>query len=211
MVALLVVVKSVPEGDTPQDEKGPAEKSESVLPLEPQMVAKSCDVEMGEKVPLSLPGVGSRFYQTMQKAASLAISTAVQKKTLVLESSKSISACRILFSGAILLVLAAALLGLPALLLVARPDTRVDLWPASPATPPGSAYLDIFLAPQPSSAYGAGGAPAVVIAPGGCYGGLWMGSEENPGPPSAARWLNAQGITAFVLHYRLPRRFGAHA
>jgi acetyl esterase/lipase len=41
---------------------------------------------------------------------------------------------------------------------------------------------------------------AVVICPGGGYGGLVMGPEGH----GIARWLNAHGITGVVLEYRLP-------
>lgn len=55
--------------------------------------------------------------------------------------------------------------------------------------------LDIFL-PTKRSATG----KAIVICPGGGYEGLaydWEGSD-------IAKWLNAKGIAAFVLKYRLP-------
>jgi len=42
---------------------------------------------------------------------------------------------------------------------------------------------------------------AVVICPGGGYGGLVTGAEGS----GIARWLNAHGITGIVLEYRLPR------
>ena len=41
---------------------------------------------------------------------------------------------------------------------------------------------------------------AVVICPGGGYGGLVTGAEGS----GIARWLNAHGITGVVLEYRLP-------
>jgi acetyl esterase/lipase len=41
---------------------------------------------------------------------------------------------------------------------------------------------------------------AVVICPGGGYGGLVMGGEGN----GIAKWLNGHGITGIVLKYRLP-------
>jgi GH43 family beta-xylosidase/acetyl esterase/lipase len=41
---------------------------------------------------------------------------------------------------------------------------------------------------------------AVVICPGGGYGGLVVGAEGH----GIARWLNTQGITGVVLEYRLP-------
>jgi len=42
-------------------------------------------------------------------------------------------------------------------------------------------------------------APAVVVCPGGGYGGLAMGYEG----VDVARWLNSHGIAAFVLEYRV--------
>ena len=43
-------------------------------------------------------------------------------------------------------------------------------------------------------------APAVVICPGGGYGGLVVGAEGH----GIARWLNSHGIAGIVLEYRLP-------
>lgn len=42
---------------------------------------------------------------------------------------------------------------------------------------------------------------AVVICPGGGYGGLVMGAEGH----GIAKWLNGHGITGVVLQYRLPK------
>src|SRR6202040_3990815 len=42
---------------------------------------------------------------------------------------------------------------------------------------------------------------AVVICPGGGYGGLVTGAEGH----GIATWLNAHGITGVVLEYRLPK------
>jgi acetyl esterase/lipase len=44
---------------------------------------------------------------------------------------------------------------------------------------------------------------AVIVAPGGGYGGLAMNHEGR----QVANWLNAAGITAFVLKYRLGPRY----
>ena len=41
---------------------------------------------------------------------------------------------------------------------------------------------------------------ALVICPGGGYGGLVTGAEGH----GIAKWLNGQGITGVVLEYRLP-------
>jgi endo-1,4-beta-xylanase len=47
---------------------------------------------------------------------------------------------------------------------------------------------------------------AVVVAPGGGYRELWMDHEG----VNVARFLNEQGIAAFVLKYRLPRAPDSH-
>ena len=44
--------------------------------------------------------------------------------------------------------------------------------------------------------------PAVVVCPGGAYGGLAMGHEGD----HYAKFLNQNGIAAFVLKYRLGSR-----
>lgn len=44
---------------------------------------------------------------------------------------------------------------------------------------------------------------AVVVCPGGGYGGLALGHEGL----EIAQWLNARGVTAFVLKYRLGTRY----
>lgn len=51
--------------------------------------------------------------------------------------------------------------------------------------------------PSPAKATGA----AVVICPGGGYGGRVVGPEGH----LIARWLNEHGIAGIVLEYRLPR------
>ncbi|MBC8868885.1 MAG: alpha/beta hydrolase [Planctomycetes bacterium] len=47
---------------------------------------------------------------------------------------------------------------------------------------------------------GKGNGAAIVICPGGGYGGLVTGAEGH----GIARWLNGHGITGVVLEYRLP-------
>lgn len=54
----------------------------------------------------------------------------------------------------------------------------------------------IMYAPSPDKSNGT----AVIICPGGGYEGLWMELEGS----SVAKKMNALGITAFVLKYRLP-------
>ena len=55
------------------------------------------------------------------------------------------------------------------------------------------ATLTVHRAAKPNGA-------AVIICPGGGYGGLVVGSEGH----GTAHWLNAHGITGFVLEYRMP-------
>jgi acetyl esterase/lipase len=108
----------------------------------------------------------------------------------------------------ILLAMSAAAL-FPNRLLAAAP-TALPLWPGSPpggGGPSGSvqqsakgaisniAIPDIeVLAPERPNGM------AFLVAGGGGYKRIETGSESLP----AAQWLNARGITAFVLSYRLP-------
>lgn len=76
--------------------------------------------------------------------------------------------------------------------------TRTPLWPgAAPASNAAqskeSAFVTVFKPSHPTGA-------AVVICPGGGYGGLMVGPEGT----GIARWLNEHGITGIVLEYRLP-------
>jgi acetyl esterase/lipase len=52
---------------------------------------------------------------------------------------------------------------------------------------------------------GLSNAPAIIICPGGGYGGLVVGPEGH----GIAAWLNQHGIVGIVLEYRLPK--GRHA
>jgi acetyl esterase/lipase len=56
------------------------------------------------------------------------------------------------------------------------------------------AKLTVHLAEKPNGA-------AIVICPGGGYGGLVVGGEGH----GIATWLNAHGIAGIVLEYRLPK------
>lgn len=74
----------------------------------------------------------------------------------------------------------------------------VQLWPADPPTGNGSAVktqarITLFRPKEPNGA-------AIVICPGGGYGGLMMGPEGS----LIAQWLNRHGVTGIVLQYRLP-------
>ncbi len=82
------------------------------------------------------------------------------------------------------------------------PETRL-LWPGGAPGALGDAATDkpsvaIYLAPQ-DKASGA----AVVVCPGGGYGTLALDHEGK----QIAEWLNAHGIAAFVLRYRLGPRY----
>ncbi len=83
-----------------------------------------------------------------------------------------------------------------------NPETpdRVPLWPAGKA-PVGdgsvdeaNAFITVHPAAKPNGA-------AVVICPGGGYGGLVTGGEGH----GIAAWLNLHGIMGIVLEYRLPK------
>ncbi|MEI6235549.1 MAG: alpha/beta hydrolase [Planctomycetota bacterium] len=91
----------------------------------------------------------------------------------------------------------ATLLALP--LFAADQPKQEPLWAdgaplakgTSPADTPG---ISIFLAPE-----GKANGAAVVICPGGGYGGLMMSYEGR----DIAKWLNEQGIAGIVLQYRV--------
>ncbi|HEV3166118.1 MAG TPA: alpha/beta hydrolase [Isosphaeraceae bacterium] len=81
------------------------------------------------------------------------------------------------------------------------PET-ITLWPqgapgALGTEPRDTPTLTIYL-PKPDKATGA----AVVICPGGGYGGL----ADHEGRP-VAEWLNSLGVAGFVLKYRLGPRY----
>ncbi|HND53513.1 MAG TPA: alpha/beta hydrolase [Pirellulaceae bacterium] len=57
----------------------------------------------------------------------------------------------------------------------------------------GDAFITVHAAPEPNG-------KAIVICPGGGYGGLVTGPEGH----GIAQWLNKHGITGVVLEYRLP-------
>lgn len=82
--------------------------------------------------------------------------------------------------------------------------TRIELlWPQGAPGAMGDTDADkpsigIYLAPA-DKANGC----AVVVCPGGGYGGLAMGHEGH----QVAQWLNGLGVSAFVLKYRLGPRY----
>lgn len=76
---------------------------------------------------------------------------------------------------------------------------RIPLWPAEAPVGDGkfektNAAIHVHQPDQPNGT-------AMVICPGGGYGGLVMGPEGH----GIAKWLNTHGITGIVLEYRLPR------
>lgn len=80
----------------------------------------------------------------------------------------------------------------------AQTTNTFPLWPAAAPGALGTAPQDIpTLTPFPANPSKANGA-AVVICPGGGYGGL-----ANHEGRDYALWLNEHGISAFVLKYRL--------
>ena len=104
-------------------------------------------------------------------------------------------------------------LGLAAPGSVARgdePAPRLGLWggraplgaPGSDEREDGDAFLTVHLPPAHDGDDGRPRpTPAVVICPGGGYGGLVTGPEGE----GIAAWLGRHGIAGLVLEYRLPR------
>src|SRR4051812_11087846 len=83
--------------------------------------------------------------------------------------------------------------------LAAEPKTEL-LWPSGAPGANGVEAKDrpniiIYLPEKPGST---AGLPAVVILPGGGYGGLAMDHEGH----QIARWLNENGIAGFICDYR---------
>ncbi len=81
-------------------------------------------------------------------------------------------------------------------------STRIKLWPNGAPNAAGNdaadaPFMDVYL---PQNGNGA----AVLVCPGGGYGFLAVDHEGE----QIARWLNEQGIAAFVLHYRIAPRYG---
>lgn len=81
----------------------------------------------------------------------------------------------------------------------AKMPPRIPLWHgATPAsggpTESADAYITVHHPAKPNGA-------AIVICPGGGYGGLVTGAEGH----GIARWLGAHGIMGIVLEYRLPK------
>lgn len=83
--------------------------------------------------------------------------------------------------------------------------TRLPLWPAGsiPAGPDTESDPAIPTVDVHPPAPGTGNGTAVVVLPGGGYGGVSMDYEA----PIAAKFLTENGITAFVVRYRHAPRF----
>jgi acetyl esterase/lipase len=97
-------------------------------------------------------------------------------------------------------VILLTLVGLSGLSSAAKPE-RVSLW-LNRAPVGGGAFVeeDTWITVHRPAKAKANGA-AVVICPGGGYGGLVTGAEGH----GIAAWLNRHGITGIVLEYRLPK------
>ena len=79
------------------------------------------------------------------------------------------------------------------------PPERIALWASAAPVGDGKtvsehAFVTVYHPNRPNGS-------AVVICPGGGYGGLVTGPEG----AGIAKWLNLHGITGIVLEYRLPR------
>lgn len=96
-----------------------------------------------------------------------------------------------------------AMWGLLAGTAVAEEPQKLGLWNGRAALGAGQTedqevWITVYRAAQPNGT-------AVVICPGGGYGGLAVQPEGH----GIARWLNGHGVTGVVLEYRMPA--GRHA
>lgn len=83
-------------------------------------------------------------------------------------------------------------------MMVAEPSATIRLWEGDAPGALGKADHDIPTITWWPAKQAAGATSALVVCPGGGYGGL----ADHEGT-DYARWLNTQGISAFVLRYRL--------
>jgi acetyl esterase/lipase len=91
------------------------------------------------------------------------------------------------------IILAATFFALPALgEETKRKPERISLWNGK--NPQSKAVITVHHPAKPNGA-------AIVICPGGGYGGLVTGAEGH----GIARWLNQYGIMGVVLEYTLPK------
>ena len=84
--------------------------------------------------------------------------------------------------------------------------TTITLYAGTPPKSLGTAPKDIptLTICIPENAKGT--LPAIVVCPGGGYAGLAMEHEG----ANVAKWLNSQGVAAFILKYRLPKNGYRH-
>ena len=107
------------------------------------------------------------------------------------------------FIAFLLVVAGLATSGIPVALFAAEPNPAVEpktvlLWPDGAPGALGAEEKDKpklieYVLPQAQSS-----GTAIVICPGGGYGGLAMDHEGH----QIARWLNSLGVSAFILDYR---------
>ena len=97
---------------------------------------------------------------------------------------------------------AGLILCLASVLAAAPPEDRttIQLWNGkAPGAlgdgPQDTPVVQVFLPHEPSGA-------SIVVCPGGGYGGL-----ANHEGPKVGEWLSSQGVTAFVLRYRLGPKY----
>ncbi len=96
---------------------------------------------------------------------------------------------------------AAAALAFGCAVLAEDTPDGVNLWPDGAPIDKAGNTEDVTVNLYPMLPENTAGAiPAVVICPGGGYGGLCIQPEGY----DIARWLNDNGIAGFVLEYRLP-------
>lgn len=84
-----------------------------------------------------------------------------------------------------------------------EPAAKILLWSSGAPgavgeTPADKPMLSVYLPPKKDKPI-----PAVVVCPGGGYGGLAMSHEGL----DIARWLNERGVAAYILQYRLGPRY----
>jgi acetyl esterase/lipase len=101
------------------------------------------------------------------------------------------------------LALLAALIALPLICAADKAPKTELLWPKGAPGAVGTTDADkpalTIYTPPADKANGT----AVVVCPGGGYGALAMGHEGK----DVAAWLTKRGVTAFVLKYRLGKRY----
>jgi acetyl esterase/lipase len=109
-----------------------------------------------------------------------------------------LTACNILRLRIVWMTALAVIVGLHQASPAVEP-TRIQLWekgaPGTPPTKPADEPVVFMSRPAANKAT----STAVIILPGGGYGGLAMDHEGT----QIAEWLNGMGITAFILKYRM--------